>query len=119
MRSTYVVLHKIGLALFAAFTLVGCDPSLIGTDSLVSLAPAQPGVTVFNQIQMKASGGIPPYKYVILSGTGSVDETNGVYRAPASAGSVTIQVTDSESKSAQAVVPVFAAVAITPATPAL
>ncbi|KHD89441.1 MAG: hypothetical protein OM95_03500 [Bdellovibrio sp. ArHS] len=52
-------------------------------------------VNTSGQYSFKAAGGSPPYQYSLVSGGGSVNAGTGVYTASSSAGTATIQVTDS------------------------
>jgi hypothetical protein len=58
-----------------------------------------------------ATGGIGPYTFSIFSGPGSVDSGTGEYTAPATSGSATVRVTDSDSP------PVTADAAVTISAP--
>ena len=52
-------------------------------------------------LTLKPTGGQPPYRFSVVSGTGTVDPVSGVYTAPSAAGTTTVQVADSLGAIAQ------------------
>lgn len=67
-----------------ALGLATCTPTL---------TPKMPTVAANESIALVTSNGIPPYIYDIQSGSGSID-SNGVFTAASSAGTVVARVTD-------------------------
>jgi len=53
---------------------------------------------------IQGQGGVPSYDYSMLSGSGSVDPSSGMYTTPASPGLSTVKVTDSIGNSANAII---------------
>lgn len=91
------------------------DSNINVTNSL-GITPAAMTMAVNNTTQFSAVGGLAPFTYSILSGGGSINSSTGVFNAPATAGSVVVQVTDSLGSTANATVTVAAALTISPAT---
>ncbi len=85
----------------------------------LSISPASTTLAVNNTVTFVAANGATPYTFSILSGTGTVNATTGLYTAPATAGSAVVRVTDNLGATANANVTVNAALAITPATKTL
>ncbi|MEK6628571.1 MAG: hypothetical protein AABY53_08085 [Bdellovibrionota bacterium] len=88
----------------------------------LGISPALLTVAVNNTINFSAGGGVAPYTYSIFSGIGSVNASSGVFTAPATAGSVTVRVTDSASPTpgtSDAVITVNNALQISPASQTL
>ncbi|MCM2323523.1 MAG: hypothetical protein NDJ90_09705, partial [Oligoflexia bacterium] len=88
----------------------------------LTLSPSTVTLAVNNTATFTASGGIGSYTYSVASGagTGAINETSGLYTAPASipaGNSATVRVTDSESHTAEATVTINAALSISPTTP--
>jgi hypothetical protein len=65
----------------------------------------QPGETY----TFSASGGVPPYSYYVAPGEGLID-VNGLYTAPGSPGSATVEVSDSIGNASTAAVTIQASV---------
>ena len=80
------------------------------------LSPSSISLLVNNSVTFEAFGGVEPYVYTRVSGAGTIDSATGKYTAPASAGSATIQVTDSDSPPAskQSTVEIFEPLEINP-----
>jgi Domain of unknown function (DUF5122) beta-propeller len=64
----------------------------------------------------QGSGGTPPYSYALVSGTGTIDASSGLYQAPGSPGNATLKVSDAVGSSIQATVTVNARLSIQPAS---
>lgn len=62
-----------------------------------------PGAT----LQFTASGGDPPYLFLVVSGVGAIDPATGLYTAPDGPGSAIIEVSDSADAAVQAQVFIF------------
>jgi hypothetical protein len=84
--------------------------------SPLSLSPSLIRLLVNNSVTFEAFGGVEPYVYTKVSGAGTIDSATGEYTAPASAGSATIQVNDSDSPPAskQSTVEIFEPLEINP-----
>ncbi len=80
----------------------------------LTITPPTFTLAVNNQRTFVAGGGVSPYTFSILSGTGSVDPATGVYTAPASSGSAVVRVTDNIGNTADASVTINPALAISP-----
>ncbi|MBI3558492.1 MAG: hypothetical protein HY074_19655, partial [Deltaproteobacteria bacterium] len=61
----------------------------------LAISPGTKTLSVNNTFTFTGTGGVPAYSYSVFAGGGSVNSTNGVYTAPASAGTATLRVTDS------------------------
>jgi hypothetical protein len=105
--------------LFAALTtaalISGCMPYelrtvLDGEDGkALALSPSATVVPANNMVSFKASGGVAPYKFsVVTPGGGLINPTTGAYTAPITAGSAVIRVTDKTGKFIDAVVTIQA-----------
>ncbi|WP_291516487.1 glycine-rich protein [Bdellovibrio sp. ArHS] len=57
--------------------------------------------------------GVPPYTYIVLTGLGSIGLTDGLYQAPATAGSAILVVADSLGNTSQATVTIDLALSLT------
>jgi hypothetical protein len=62
----------------------------------ITISPVNPIIMVGNQINFLGGGGIPPFQYNIIAGSGTID-SNGLYTANGGAGSVIIEVKDSRN----------------------
>lgn len=108
-RVTKHAIRTIAVIAFSAspaLLLVSCDQfaltdvfQRIGTAAAqtpLSIAPSATAVEVTGTTTFAAIGGIKPYAYSVLTGGagGSIDATTGVYKAPTTSGSDTIQATD-------------------------
>ena len=96
--------------------------SLDGPDGIpLTISPGTAQVAIDTSISLSAAGGIPPYQYSLISGTGSVDSLTGLYTAPSSAGTAVVQAADSYGATAVADIEVIfgtgiSALAISPST---
>ncbi len=90
--------------------------SVITLSQTLGIAPAAVTLAVNNSTTFSAVGGVAPFTYSILSGGGSMNSSTGAFTAPATAGTVVVQVTDSLSATATANVTVNSALTISPAT---
>ncbi len=68
----------------------------------VAISPLSVTVMVNAACTFTASGGTPPYRFSVVSGSGTIDAGTGVYTAPAVPSSDTIQVSDAAGGTAQA-----------------
>lgn len=82
----------------------------------LGITPPSAAILVSTTKAFSWIGGLGPYTFSVASGSGSINATNGVFTAPASAGSVTVRVVDSMSQTADALVVVAAPLAISPTT---
>lgn len=78
------------------------------------ISPLSLSVAVGNSATFSASGGLPPYSYSLVSGTGSVGSTTGSYIAGLSAGTEIVRVTDSLGGTSEAIITVNPALSLTP-----
>lgn len=120
------LLLLVTLTLFTAVTFQNCavpnQSTLSGssTSSSTSTASSSSGSLTASMLtspiyangstQVIANGGTSPYQYGIISGSGTINPTTGVYTAAASTGSVTAVVTDSVGNQASVT---FSVIAVT------
>ncbi len=88
----------------------------VTVNAALSISPTSKTLAVNNNFTFTATGGVTPYTYSIVSGGGSINASNGSYTAPATAGAVTIRVTDNLGNISNSTVTVNAALAISPTT---
>jgi len=84
-------------------------------NSLV-ISPLSRTLVVSQTFSFSALGGTSPYTYSVLNGGGTINASTGAYTAPSTAGSATIQVTDSSSNTSQATVTINPVLGISPAS---
>lgn len=95
--------------------LPGCDDYLfyIELDGIsegpFAISPRDISLPVSAQYTFSASGGYPPYSYLILLGAGSIDESTGVYTTPGFASYDIVRVTDLVGKTCDATVEIYIA----------
>jgi hypothetical protein len=96
------------LLLFIA--LISCTPAgfydVLGDDIAyipVKIAPAAATLFLGSNLTFSATGGVPPYRYSVVSGFGSVNSASGVFSA-SSVGTVIIRVRDKNKKTSDATV---------------
>ena len=94
-----------------------------GGGSTLQISPVSVSVETDQTIDFAASGGDPEYVFSVVGGGGSIEADTGLYTAPATAGSATVRVEDSEGAFADAEVTIIDAapppLAIVPATAAV
>ncbi len=74
-----------------------------GLDSSTELAllPSTAVLTINKKFSFAATGGLAPYKFSMVSGNGSMNETTGEFTAGATSGTVVISITDAKGKKSQ------------------
>ncbi len=90
--------------------------SLVTINPALAISPTSQTVLVNSTVTLSASGGVTPYTFSIVSGTGSINSTTGDYATPASNGSATVRVTDNVGNTANAIVTITSAMSISPAS---
>ncbi|MCM2279940.1 MAG: hypothetical protein NDJ89_17845 [Oligoflexia bacterium] len=85
------------------------------TDSPV-ISPTSAVLAAGNSHPFSVLGGKAPFIFTVAAGAGSVD-ASGQFTAPASAGSATLRVTDSNGKHSEAAITINASLQITPEAP--
>jgi len=105
---------RITLALLVSAAAAGCVPWQLSDvldgpqGKALALAPANTVLLAGSSQTFSASGGIPPYTYAVVSGSGAtLDPVTGVF-VSVTAGVVVVKVTDKAGNSRQAVVTVQA-----------
>ena len=73
----------------------------------LKIVPISATIQVGAEIDFSASGGTPPYLYLIVSGSGTIDTTTGRYLAPSSASLELIRVVDDAGKKSEALIVVI------------
>ena len=79
---------------------------------VLTISPTSASLIVAGTTNFSGVGGLAPYTYSILTGTGSVNSTSGSFIAPNTAGSTTVRVADALNQTADAVVTVSANITI-------
>ena len=101
------------LPLFAlSLALWGCDSfdfyGLLGgpgpgpPGGSLTISPVSVTVTVNGTCVFTATGGTPPYRFSVTSGSGTINAGTGVYTAPGAPSSDAIQVSDAAGGTAEA-----------------
>jgi len=83
------------------------DITVMGLALGLTIAPASISVAEGSTYTFTVSGGSGLYTFSLVSGIGSISSTTGVYTAPSSAGTASIEVTDTEGNKANAAITVF------------
>ena len=60
----------------------------------LAISPVSVTIPARGQLTFSALGGVPPYTYAVVSGTGTIDEASGNYTASDSPGADLVRVTD-------------------------
>ena len=88
-------------AMLAPFVFFACNNSsfytALGNKATVgklSISPVSATVPVNGTVTFSATGGVPPYTFLLLSGPGAIASATGVYTASATAGAVSVEVKD-------------------------
>jgi hypothetical protein len=102
-RHGHLLARVLAATLLAAAALVACDQFSFyelmedpPPSGALRISPISATVEVKAQCLFTATGGKPPYVFSVLSGSGSIAETTGLYRAPASPGQDVVRVTDKD-----------------------
>jgi hypothetical protein len=77
-----------------------------GPGTNVNVLPPTIQLAFFQTVNFQASGGIPPYEFLVIAGQGQITFTTGHFTAGGSNSTVTVLVTDSSGLSTQATVTV-------------
>jgi len=91
----------------------------VTVNSALNISPTSQTIGVNGSQTFIGLNGVSPYTYSIASGGGSINSASGAFTAPATAGSVTIQVADSLGNTANSIVTVVSSIALTPTTKTL
>jgi hypothetical protein len=76
--------------------------ALISINAALQIAPTSVNVGISDTTTFTASGGTGSYVYSVIAGGGSVNPSTGVYTAPNTPGSATVEVTDSYGNTSNA-----------------
>jgi plastocyanin len=85
-------------------------------DSDLEISPTSLTLSVSETHTFSSSGGATPYSYSVLSGSGSVNSSTGLYTAPATVGNATIRVTDAQGNTSDCGVTILQALLISPSS---
>lgn len=80
----------------------------------IKITPAHMAVLKENTLSVLASGGKVPYKFSIISGSGSIDEQTGLFQATQELGKVVVRATDSLGNFAEGEIQVYDQLLIDP-----
>ncbi|MFP4564796.1 MAG: hypothetical protein ACLFRY_15970, partial [Spirochaetia bacterium] len=86
----------------------------IAVPASLEISPSSIEVYVNTSTTFSVTGGTSPYNFSVPSGSGSIGTTSGVYTAPSSAGTATVQVEDSTTSTSDAVVTILEHLRISP-----
>ncbi len=86
----------------------------ITINNALQISPASQTTLINSTITFSETGGVAPFTYSIVTGTGVVNASTGVYTAPASNGTATVRVTDSIGNTSNASVTVTTTMSISP-----
>lgn len=103
----------IGFAVFSSIVLcaqVFIPVTFWANNSPIQILPNSITVAVNGTVQFTSQGGFSTRTYTLVSGSGSINATTGLYTAPASTGSAVVRVTDSRGSFAEASVAIITAV---------
>ena len=92
----------IGCSDFNFFSLLDGAANGGDTGEPLEIVPISVNLTVGDEFTFSASGGTPPYSFVVVSGTGTVDSTTGTYIAPSEAAREIIRVVDDAGNESEA-----------------
>ena len=116
---------RIWFLLIVSFTLYSCGktdgvaPSQPAAAGSVSISPASVVLAINNSFTFSATGGTPPYFYTLVTGSGSISSTTGVFNAPGVAGLASVRVTDSLGTVSDATITINAGLQISPTAQSL
>lgn len=87
--------------------------------SRLAIHPSAVTVNVGGDFQFWATGGTPPYAFIVRTGGGSINSSTGEYTAPGSTGAAYVRATDADGSTADSEIRIVAggALAIVPTTP--
>lgn len=91
----------------------------ITVNAALSISPATKILAVNNGASFTPGGGVPPYRFAVISGLGTIISATGDYSAPGTSGSATIRVTDADDDTADASVTINGAIEISPTSKTL
>ncbi len=89
-----------GYELFDLFDSAGDGNG--GEEKPLSIVPVSVTLEVGSELTFTATGGVPPYTFSIVSGSGMINRESGVYIAPLDSSVDIIQVADQEGSFSQA-----------------
>ena len=82
----------------------------------LKILPPEIAIKIGTTTSFMASGGLPPYEFVMITGNGKLDPATGTFAAPNSAGTSRIKVTDALDNSVEATITIYDQLLITPIT---
>lgn len=82
----------------------------------LTLNPSVSNLHYNESLAMSPAGGLPPYTFSILSGSGTLGSASGLFTAPSSGALTVVQVMDSQGTSASASLSLFSPPLLSPAT---
>lgn len=91
----------------------------ITINAALSISPATQTMVINGALSFSATGGVSPYTYSVISGSGAVNASTGSYTAPSSAGTDVVRVTDSLGNTSNATITINNSLGISPATKTL
>ena len=122
----------IGLLLavsLALIVLVSCDDFIYTTlmdgaqgpladstessSAALAIAPSAITIAAGSSVTFTATGGPPPYTFVVVAGSGTINASTGAYTAPLAAGTETVSAMDSAGAAGEATVSVTASGTLT------
>lgn len=100
-------------------TMSNTSDATVTINAALAISPTSITLGPSNSYTFSGSNGVSPYTFSVFAGGGSINSTTGVYTAPASAGAVTVRVSDSLGNTADSSVTINSALAISPTSKTL
>jgi alpha-tubulin suppressor-like RCC1 family protein len=85
--------------------------------STLGLTPLSLTIGTSDTSTFTGSGGVAPYTFSMVSGSGTIDPNTGLYTSPATTGTDVVRITDGAGSTVNATITIQDALAISPTTP--
>ncbi len=97
-------------------SLGGTANASVTVNPSLTISPSSRSLAVNQTFTFSGTGGVPPYSFAKVSGTGTISASTGLYTAPATPGTAIVRVTDSTGANSVASITVSVPVAISPSS---
>lgn len=88
--------------------------AIVTVNSALQISPANQSLSLSAMQTFTSTGGVSPFVFCLVSGSGSVDDNSGVYTASAAPGSASVRVSDAKGNTSTATINVYGALGISP-----